>query len=81
MTTQDFRNLMNNAPFKPFALVMSSGERVEVRHPENAMMTRTSILISDLKPNGKLGDNYNLYSLLHVTKIEFLEASETAEAA
>jgi hypothetical protein len=80
MTTGDFRKLMNDQPFKPFALVMSSGERVEVRHPENAMMTRTSIHISELTPTGRLSDDYHQYSLLHVTKIEYLADSPSAPA-
>ena len=80
MVTQDFRNMMNNVPFQPFALVMSSGERVEVRHPELASMTRTSIRITEVRPDGRLTDEQNYYSLLHVTKIEFLDQSQPAEA-
>lgn len=71
MVVHDFRNLIGAQPFKPFRLVMSSGQAVDVRHPELAMMTRTSILISALKPNGRLGDHYDIFSLLHVTRIEF----------
>ena len=69
---------MRNRPFRPFALVMSSGERVEVRHPELASMTRTSILITELRPDGRLGDRHNYFSLLHVTKIEFLDDAQPA---
>jgi hypothetical protein len=34
MTVQTFRELLTTRPFKPFRLVMSSGETYEVRHPE-----------------------------------------------
>jgi hypothetical protein len=45
MTVQTFRELLSQRPFKPFRLVMSSGESYEVRHPEMAWLTRTSILV------------------------------------
>ena len=60
---------------------MSSDQRVEVRHPECAAMTRTSILITEVRPDGHLTDRHNYYSLLHVTKIEFLDDSEPAVTA
>ena len=80
MVTQDFRQLVLNRPFQPFRLVMSSGERVEVRHPELAMVLRTKILIAERQTSGGLGDVYNIFSLLHVTKIEFIEQPEPATA-
>jgi hypothetical protein len=45
MTVQLFRELLTNRPFRPFRLVMSSGQTYEVRHPEMAWLTRTSILV------------------------------------
>ncbi len=45
MTLQTFRDLLAQRPFQPFRLVMSSGQTYEVRHPEMAMLTRTSILV------------------------------------
>ena len=81
MVVQDFRKLLSSQPFKPFRLVMSSGQSVDVRHPELAAVSRTSILVSELKPNGRLGDDYNIFSLLHVTKIEFLDQPQSAAAA
>ena len=45
MTLQTFQKLLNKRPFQPFRLVMSSGERYEVRHPEMAFLTRTTLFI------------------------------------
>ncbi|MEM6560563.1 MAG: hypothetical protein AAF656_03100 [Planctomycetota bacterium] len=78
MTTGDFRQLFRNEPFRAFRLTMSSGDTVEVRHPECASMAKTSILISEVGPDGELTERHNYYSLLHVTKIEFLDQPEAA---
>ena len=66
MTLQTFRDLLAARPFKPFRLVMSSGQSYEVRHPEMAWLTRTSILVGiDGVPA-----EFKICSLLHVTAVE-----------
>ena len=75
MTLQTFRDLLAARPFKPFRLVMSSGQSYEVRHPEMAMLTRTSILVGvDVADDGVPAE-FKICSLLHVTAIEPLNPS------
>jgi hypothetical protein len=70
MTVQTFRDLLAQRPFKPFRLVMSSGQTYEVRHPEMAWLTRTSILVGiDIADDGVPAE-FKICSLLHVTAIE-----------
>jgi hypothetical protein len=70
MTVQTFRDLLAARPFKPFRLVMSSGQTYEVRHPENGWLTRTSILVGvDVADDGVPAE-FKVCSLLHVTAIE-----------
>src|SRR6478735_7393937 len=70
MTLQTFRELMTQQPFKPFRLVMSSGQTYEVRHPEMAWLTRTSILVGiDIADDGVPAE-FKICSLLHVTAVE-----------
>lgn len=45
MTVQTFRELLSQQPFRPFRLVMSSGQSYEIRHPEMALLTGTSLLV------------------------------------
>src|SRR6185437_1120837 len=53
MTVQTFRELLTQRPFKPFRLVMSSGQTYDVRHPEMAMLTRTDLLVGvDVEDDG-----------------------------
>jgi hypothetical protein len=70
MTVQTFRDLLTARPFRPFRLVMSSGLVYEVRHPEMAWLTRTSILVGvDIADDGVPAE-FKICSLLHVTAVE-----------
>jgi hypothetical protein len=70
MTVQTFRELLTNRPFRPFRLVMSSGQTYEVRHPEMAWLTRTSILVGIDDTDEGVPAEFKICSLLHVTAVE-----------
>jgi hypothetical protein len=77
MTVQTFRELLAQRPFRPFRLIMSSGQGYEVRHPEMALLTRTSILVGvDMADDGVPAE-FKICSLLHVTAVEPVERSAT----
>lgn len=69
MTVQTFRNLLTAQPFKPFRLVMSSGEVYEVRHPEMALLTKSDLLVGTEVDEGVPAE-FKICSLLHVATIE-----------
>jgi hypothetical protein len=75
MTVQTFRDLLAQRPFKPFRLVMSSGQSYEVRHPEMAMLTRSDILVGVGETDEGVPAEFRICSLLHVTSIEPLPSS------
>jgi hypothetical protein len=75
MTLQTFRELMTNRPFKPFRLVMSSGQSYEVRHPEMALLTRTDILVGINETRDGVPAEFKICSLLHVTSVEPLSST------
>ena len=54
----------------PFRLVMSSGLNYEVRHPEMALLTRTSILVGIDDSEDGVPAEFKICSLLHVTAVE-----------
>jgi len=72
MTVQTFRDLLAERPFKPFRLVMSSGEKYEVRHPEMALLTKSDLLVGLAEEDG-LPTRFKICSLLHVATIEPIE--------
>lgn len=77
MTFQTFRDLLNQRPFKPFRLVMSSGQTYEVRHPEMAFLTRSDIVVGIDADEGVPAD-FKICALLHVTAVEPLSPSASA---
>jgi hypothetical protein len=70
MTLQTFRDILAQRPFKPFRLVMSSGQTYEVRHPEMAWLTRTSILVGIDDADDGVPAEFKICSLLHVAAVE-----------
>ena len=70
MTVQTFRKLLTERPFKPFRLIMSSGQSYEVRHPEMAMLTRTDLLVGVGDTDEGVPAEFCICSLLHVTAVE-----------
>jgi hypothetical protein len=77
MTVQTFRELLGQRPFRPFRLVMSSGQSYDVRHPEMAMLTRTDILVGIDETDEGVPAEFRICSLLHVTSIEPLGTATT----
>jgi hypothetical protein len=77
MTVQTFRELLARRPFKPFRLVMSSGQSYEVRHPEMAMLTRSDMLVGTNVEDGVPAE-FRICSLLHVATVEPIDQGTAA---
>jgi hypothetical protein len=77
MNVQTFRQLLTQRPFKPFRLVMSSGQTYEVRHPEMAWLTRTDLLVGVGESEEGVPAEFHICSLLHVATVEPLSATAT----
>ena len=75
MTIQTFRELLAQRPFKPFRLVMSSGQSYDVRHPEMAMLTRSDLLVGVDDGEDGVPAEFKICSLLHVSAIEPLSSA------
>jgi hypothetical protein len=80
MTVQTFRELLSQLPFRPFRLVMSSGQSYEVRHPETAMLTRTDLLIGVGETEEGVPAEFRICSLLHVITAEPIGASAAGQS-
>ena len=59
---------MDTRPFGPFAMHLSSGERIIVRHPENCYVGKNSVFVVYAKDRHLQG--FSNVSLYHITKIE-----------
>ena len=70
--------MLGKRPFQPVRLVTSSGQSFEVRHPEMAFLSRTSIYIGTEMSYDGVPAEYRIVSLLHVTAIEPIGAQTAA---
>jgi len=70
MVVRDFQNLLSAQPFQPFQVVMSSGEKYEVRHPEMAWLTRTTLFVGIDEDSEGVPGGARMCSLLHITAVE-----------
>jgi hypothetical protein len=77
MTVQTFRELLDQRPFKPFRLVMSSGQSYEVRHPEMALLTRSDMLVGTNVEDGVPAE-FKICALLHVATVEPIDQGAAA---
>lgn len=75
MTVQALRELLTRQPFRPFRLVMSSGQTYDVRHPEMALLTRTDILVGVGETDEGVLAEFRICTLLHVASIEPISVS------
>lgn len=65
MNEANMRQFLQSKPFEPFMVVMSSGKTHWVKHPENAVLTKTKIVIVD--PDE---DSVAICALLHIPSVE-----------
>lgn len=78
MTTSMVRDLLRQRPFRPFRVVMSSGEAYEVRHPEMAWVTKNDLFIGiDMADDGLPADA-RMCPLFHVVTVEPLSTDARA---
>ena len=64
MNAEAVREMLNRRPFEPFEVIMSSGERHLVKHPEFAILLPTRVIVTD-----PVADRAAILSLKHVTEL------------
>ncbi len=67
MNADAIRETLDSRPFAPFEVIMSSGERHLVRHPEFLMLLQSKIAIGDL-----LTDRLTVLSQTRVLQISVM---------
>ena len=65
MNVEAIREMLSRRPFEPFEIIMSSGERHVVKHPEFLMVSPTRAVIMD-----PVTDRLAILSLMHVTELQ-----------
>ncbi len=74
-TSRDIAARIKRQPFRPIRIVTSSGERVEVRHPDLTMIGQRDVTVGIAsKDDPEFYDRQTYVSILHITAIEDLTA-------
>ena len=75
MRQQEVRDAIRQEPFEPFRIQSSNGRSYDIRHPEFAALTRTSLIVIVPSSNGNDTDRVIHCDLVHVVEMERLEGT------
>ncbi len=81
MRPDDVLHLLRARPFQPFRISLSDGKQYDVRHPEMAIVSRSTVLVGIPGPQGPDGPVEQIVTcaLIHITRMEPVDgASATA---
>ncbi len=70
MRPKEVQDVLRRQPFQPFRVRLSTGQGYEIRHPEFAAITRTSLFVGDPSANQDFPDRMIQCDLLHVVALE-----------
>jgi uncharacterized protein (DUF302 family) len=70
MNAEALRAFLSNAPFEPFELMTSAGERHLVKHPEFVILLPSRIVVTD-----PIADRVSILSLIHLTEARMLSSA------
>ena len=75
--SEDILTLLRREPFHPFRITLTDGRIYDVRHPEMAMVGRSTVAIG-LPANGKdetIYDRLVTVDLLHIMQTEHVDTA------
>ncbi|MGA2035914.1 MAG: hypothetical protein ABSG68_27005 [Thermoguttaceae bacterium] len=80
MRPDDVLQMLRARPFQPFRISLSDGQQYEVRHPDNAIVFRSTVLVAVPGPRGPDGpaERSVTCALVHITRMEVLNGASTA---
>jgi hypothetical protein len=78
MRPEKLEELLRRRPYVPIRLHLSDGTTFDIRHPEMALLTRSTVDIGVTEKEGTtIADRVVYCSLLHVVKVENLDGQTT----
>lgn len=75
MRQQEVRDLLRKEPFQPLPIHLSNGQSYDIRHPEFAALTRTSVIVVTPSPDEKEVDRIVQCDLVHVVAMEPIDGA------
>ena len=77
MRAEELRTLLRRTPFIPIRVHFSDGTTYDVKHPEMALLTRSTVEIGieDAEGSG-IADAVHYCSLVHIVRVENLNGQK-----
>ena len=77
MRPEDIREFLQRRPFQPFRLTLTDGRSYDVRHPELAMVGRSTVIVGLTAPGEAepVLDRAVTVSLLHIMQMQPVESA------
>lgn len=79
MLAAEVREALRKQPFEPFRIRLTTGQSYEVRHPEFATVTRTSVYVGVPEGRGEFPERAIQCALLHVVSLEPIDGADQPE--
>jgi hypothetical protein len=73
MRAEDFSRFIDRRPFEPIRVTISSGETVDLRHPEQVLLMPSMFAFATGPRKGVVTD-HGWYNLAHVVKVSPLSS-------
>jgi len=78
MRPEELRTLLRRRPFVPIRIHLMDGTVYDVRHPEMALLTRSTVEIGVEKQEGNgIADDVDYCSLVHIVRVDDLDGQQT----
>lgn len=69
MRADELKKLIDQRPFQPIRLITSAGDRVDIKHPDMAIVSKSLVAVGIGGSKG-VADYVVHYNLLHIVRIE-----------
>ena len=81
MHPQDLFELLRKRPFVPFRIYATDGRTYDVRHPDQALVLRTRVILPLPVSSGDVAERSEHLALIHVARLEELSPDSTPSVA
>ncbi len=80
MRPQDFFDQLRRRPFVPFRIFATDGRTFDVRHPDQALVLRTRVILPMPTASEEVAERSEHLALVHVVRLEELAAGSSPSA-
>ena len=77
MSASDLIELLRKRPFLPFRIHTTDGKTYDVRHPDQALVLRTRVILPLAADSEDVADRSEHLALVHIVRLEELPAGMT----